>query len=60
MTPELDIDKLIDNPQRFSKEKVIGTIPELTESQRMKLKLRVKELLREETSLTAMNKTIFL
>ena len=51
MTPELDLDKLIDNPQRFSKEKVIGTIPELTEPQRMKLKLRVKELLREETSL---------
>ena len=51
MTPEFDMDKLVDNPQRFSNEKVINIIPDLTESQRMKLKLRVKELLREETSL---------
>ncbi len=58
MTPELDLDKLIDNPQRFSKEKVIGTIPNLTESQRMNLKLRVKEVLRDETSMTFSEKNI--
>ena len=51
MTSEFDMDKLVDNPQRFSKENVINIIPDLTESQRMKLKIRVKELLREETSL---------
>lgn len=51
MTPEFDMDKLIENPQRFSKENVINIIPDLTESQRMKLKLRVKELLQEETSM---------
>ncbi len=51
MTPELDPDKLIDNPQRFSTDKAINVIPDLTESQRLTLKLRVRELLREETSL---------
>ena len=51
MSPELDMDKLVENPQRFSQEQVINSIPNLTESQRMKLKLRVKELLQEETSL---------
>ena len=51
MSSDLDIDEIIDNPQRFDKEKVLNIVPALTESQRMKLKLRIKELLRDETNL---------
>ena len=51
MSSDLDIDEIIDNPQRFGKEKVLSIIPALTESQKMRLKLRTKELLRDETNL---------
>ena len=51
MSSDLDLDEIIDSPHKFGKEQVINIIPYLVESQRMRLKLRVKELLRDETSL---------
>jgi hypothetical protein len=51
VSSDLDLDEIIDSPHKFGKEQVINIIPYLVESQRMRLKLRVKELLRDETSL---------